>query len=138
MSVGRRGFLGRVAAALGVGPAARASAVGGGAVGGEYTITKPDVAAREVTYSCYVRPLTVVRIDDATMAKIEAGPLGPVANGFGARYFDGAPEPVVPESARAARARLSKALGVGPGGWRLRGSAVAIVPDGGELPVPRG
>jgi hypothetical protein len=116
MSVGRRGFLGRVAAALGVGSAARVAAAAA-PVGREFTITKYDVAAREVTYGC-----------DATMAKIEAGPRGPVANGFGARYFDGRPEPP-PVSSRVRERRQA---------FEGRGSAVAIVPDGGELPVPRG
>jgi hypothetical protein len=115
-----------VAAALGVGSAARVAAAAA-PVGREFTITKYDVAAREVTYGC-VRPLTVVRIDDATMAKIEAGPRGPVANGFGARYFDGRPEP--PPVSSGTRERRQAFEG--------RGSAVAIVPDGGELPVPRG
>jgi hypothetical protein len=120
--VGRRGFLGRVVAALGVGSAAEAAPAG-------------DVAAREVTYAPVREgPLAVIRVDDATMAKIEAGPTGPVANGFGARYFDGgAPEPVVvPESARAARARLSAVTVDGRArAWGVAGPP-GLIGDGGR------
>ena len=124
--VGRRGFLGSVA----------------GVVAGAAAAAKPVPSAPAPVYAAVngvsgrqvVSGLVVVRVDDATMAKIEAGPTGPVANGFGARYFDGgAPEPVVvPESARAARARLSAVTVDGRArAWGVAGPP-GLIGDGGR------
>jgi hypothetical protein len=77
------------------------------------------------------RRVLVVRVDDSTMAKIEAGPGGALANGHGARYFDGSlGVPLAPE-VKARRRRFMV--------WFSRcecdyQTPVGIVPDCGTLP----
>jgi hypothetical protein len=126
----RRGFLGFLAGAGVIGAARAPKTVMGVDVGvGE---------SKTATALKFGGQLVVVRVDDATMAKIQAGP-GGISNGVGSRYYDGSEAPPMSDELKERRQAFLRKYGQGfdvrP---RSRPENVGIIADGGELPGSRG